>query len=62
MKDLSKYLIEASISEFSLNKHQVDYLENNFKYVKFICTLDRGYKLDITPISNNKANVKLTYD
>lgn len=62
MKDLSKYLIEASISEFSLNKHQVDYLENNFKYVKFICTLDRGYKLDITPISNGKANVKLTYN
>ena len=62
MKDLNKYLIEASISEFSLNKHQVNYLENNFKQVKFICTLDRGYKLDITPISNNKANVKLTYD
>lgn len=62
MKDLSKYLTEASISEFSLNKHQVDYLENNFKYVKFICTLDSGYKLDITPISNNKANVKLTYN
>ena len=62
MKDLSKYLIEASISEFSLNKHQVGYLENNFKYVKFICTLDRGYKLDITPISNGKANVKLTYN
>ena len=50
MKDLSKYLIEASkdsISEFSLNKHQVEYLENSFKQVKFICTLDRGYKLDI---------------
>ena len=25
--------MEASISEFSLNKHQVEYLENNFKYV-----------------------------
>lgn len=62
MKDLSKYLMEASISEFSLNKHQVEYLENHFKYVKFICTLDRGYMLDITPISNDKASVKLTYD
>lgn len=62
MKHLSEYLMEASISKFSLNKHQVDYLENNFEQVKFICTLDRGYKLDITPISNKKANVKLTYD
>ena len=62
MKHLSEYLMEASISAFSLNKHQVDYLENNFKQAKFICTLDRGYKLDITPISNDKANVKLTYD
>lgn len=46
--------MEAFISEFSLNKHQVEYLENNFKYVKFICTLDRGYMLNITPISNKK--------
>lgn len=65
MKDLSQYfsqhLMEAA-SEFSLNKYQVEYLEDNWEKVKFVCLLDGDYKLDINPVKNDKANIKLTYD
>lgn len=41
MKDLSKYLIEASKSECSLNKYQVEYLENNWERLNLLaCSME----------------------